>query len=263
MATREATKLKAATARGAPALAPRLLNRELSWLDFAARVLELAADKKLPLLERVRFCAIFSSAMDEYFAVRVAGLLEQVAAGVSTPFPDGRTPAETLAEVRTYVLELEERQAELWENDVRPALARKRMRVVGLDDLNERELRAVEKRFEREILPQLTPIAVGAASPFPYIPALSLSLGVFARDMETGERRFARVNVPEGLPRFLPVGKRSRIVRVKLTRRGRRLLALGRRRGVRLRLYARATDNYGRLGKKNKRVRLRRTHRRR
>src|SRR5919205_3548440 len=176
MATTEATKRKAATARGTAALAP---------------------DKKLPLLERVRFCAIFSSALDEYFAVRVAGLLEQVAAGISTPFPDGRTPAETLAEVRAYVLELEERQAELWESDLRPALARKRIRVVGLDDLNERELKAVEKRYDREIAPLLTPIAVGAASPFPYIPALALSIGVFARDEQTGERRFARVNVPE------------------------------------------------------------------
>jgi polyphosphate kinase len=214
MAATEATKLK--EKRGAkPVLVPRprLLNRELSWLDFAARVLELAVDKKLPLLERVKFCAIFSAALDEYFAVRVAGLLEQVAAGVTIPFADGRTPAETLAAVRAYVGRLEERQAALWEDELRPALAKKRICVVDVAHLNERELKTLEKRFDREISPLLTPMAVGPTSPFPHIPSLALSVGVFARDGK--ERRFARVNVPDAIPRFLPLGKRGSLVRVE------------------------------------------------
>ncbi len=194
----------------APALelpAGGFANRELSWLDFNERVLELACDARLPLLERVKFCAIFSSNLDEFFEIRVAGLLGQVASGVSKRSPDGLAPAATLAEVQRRVLELQKQQSALWNDDLKPALAEHRIVVRTPDQLAERELRALTKRFERQILPVLTPLAVGAASPFPYIPSLALNLGVFARDEASGERRFARVNVPETLPRFIALGK--------------------------------------------------------
>ena len=197
--------------------AERFVNRELSWLDFNERVLELAGDARLPLLERVKFCAIFSSNLDEFFEIRVAGLLGQVASGVARRSPDGRAPDDTLAEVQQRVLELQARQSALWNGDLKAALAELRIVVTTPEHLPQRELRALTKRFDREILPVLTPLAVGAASPFPYIPSLALNLGVFARDETSGERRFARVNVPETLPRFLALGKSGSFVSLEDT----------------------------------------------
>ena len=187
----------------------RLLNRELSWLDFNARVLELAEDQEVPLLERVKFCAIFSANLDEFFMVRVAGLQGQAASGLSVRSPDGRSPAETLAEIRKRVTELAARQAKLWRGDLRPALDEQEITVAGIEDLRQRELDDLTERFERQIYPVLTPLAVGPGQPFPYISGLSLSLALFVRDPETGEERFARVKVPELLPRFLPIGHRG------------------------------------------------------
>jgi polyphosphate kinase len=189
--------------------ADRLLNRELSWLDFNARVLELAQDEAVPLLERVKFCAIYSANLDEFFMVRVAGLLGQIASGMSVRSPDGRTPTEALAEIRQRVLELSARQAKLWRRDLLPALAEQDIVVGNVGDLRARELDELTERFERQIYPVLTPLAVGPGQPFPYISGLSLSLALFVRDSETGEQRFARVKVPELLPRFLPVGDRG------------------------------------------------------
>jgi polyphosphate kinase len=186
--------------------ADRLLNRELSWLDFNARVLELAGDRGVPLLERVKFCAIFSSNLDEFFMVRVAGLLGQLASGVSVRSADGRTPTETLADIRRRITELSARQAKLWRRELLPALADEDIVIGDVDDLRPRELAELTERFERELFPILTPLAVGPGQPFPYISGLSLSLGLFVRDPETAEQRFARVKVPELLPRFLPVG---------------------------------------------------------
>src|SRR6266568_4576783 len=203
------TSLAPLPAPGLELPAARVANRELSWLDFNERVLELAADERLPLLERVKFCAIFSTNLDEFFAVRVAGLLGQVAAGVSLRSPDGRTSEETLAAVRPRVLQLQANQSRLWRTELQPALARERLIVAGPSETSPRELRELAKRFEREVLPILTPMAVGSASPFPHVPSLALSLGVLARDPASGERRFARVNVPDSLPRFLAVGKRG------------------------------------------------------
>src|SRR6266498_4046503 len=197
--------------------AERFVNRELSWLDFNERVLELAGDARLPLLERVKFCAIFSSNLDEFFEIRVAGLLGQVASGVANRSPDGRAPDDTLAEVQQRVLELQSRQSALWNGDLKAALAEQGLVVATPESLSARELRALTKQFEREILPVLTPLAVGAASPFPYIPSLALNLGVFARDEESGERRFARVNVPGTLPRFLALGKSGSFVSLEDT----------------------------------------------
>jgi polyphosphate kinase len=190
----------------------RLLNRELSWLEFNARVLELAADPGVPLLERVKFCSIFSSNLDEFFMVRVAGLMGQEAAGVSVLSTDGRTPTATLAEIRERVLALTARQSRLWGRELVPALKEAGIAIAQVDECSEKEQTELERRFDREIYPVLTPLAVGPGQPFPYISGLSNSLAVLVRDPETGDERFARVKVPEGLPRFLEVGKRGAFV---------------------------------------------------
>ena len=187
----------------------RFLNRELSWLDFNARVLELAADPALPLLERLRFCSRFSTHLDEFFAVRVSGLIGQALSGLAVKSPDGRTPEQALAEIRQRVLATTAEQARLWKRELRPALEEEGILIGRISDCSDKELEELARLFEREIYPVLTPLAVGPGQPFPYISALSLSLGVFVRDPKTAEERFARVKVPELLPRFLRVGKRQ------------------------------------------------------
>jgi polyphosphate kinase len=188
---------------------PRFLNRELSQLDFNSRVLEIVRDDSLPLLERVNFCSIFSSNMDEFFMVRVAGLLDQVAAGVVVRSPDGLTPQAALAEIRERSTALAAEQAKLWKRHLRPGLERAGIVVAEIEDLEPDELEELERVFDSEIFPVLTPLAVGPGQPFPYISGLSLSLGLFVRDPDTGEERFARVKVPELLPRFLSIGSRG------------------------------------------------------
>jgi polyphosphate kinase len=190
----------------------RLLNRELSWLEFNARVLELAGDSSVPLLERVKFCSIFSSNLDEFFMVRVAGLLGQEAAEIPVRSADGRTPSATLAEIRERVLALTARQSKLWSRELIPALNEAGIAISQTDECSEKELSQLERGFDRDIYPVLTPLAVGPGQPFPYISGLSNSLAVLVRDPGTGEERFARVKVPEGLPRFLEVGKRGAFV---------------------------------------------------
>ncbi len=189
-----------------------LLNRELSWLDYASRVLELASDPDQPLLERVKLCGIFSSNLDEFFMVRVAGLLDQVAAGLVARGADGMTAQETLGEIRRRVIDLGDRQAKLWLKDLKPALAEHGILVAGVEELTKEELAELEGLYGRHIYPVLTPLAVGPGQRFPYISGLSLSLGITVRDPETGEERFARVKVPEGLPRFQRVGTRGVLV---------------------------------------------------
>jgi polyphosphate kinase len=196
----------------AAAAADRLINRELSFLDYDARVLALARDPDLPLLERVKFCSIFSQMLDEFFMIRIAGLAGQAAAGVTLRSPDGRTPQQTLREARERVLELQAEQARIWADELCPALADEGICVTGVDDLTDAERVELERRYDRDIFPVLTPLAVGPGQPFPYISGLSISLAVFVRDPETGEERFARVKVPEGLPRFLAVGEGDRFV---------------------------------------------------
>ena len=194
------------------AAADRLISRELSFLEYDARLLELARDETLPLLERVFFLKVSAEMLDEFFMVRVAGLTGQTEAGVSRRLPDGRTPQQTLDDARERVLELYGSQAGLWRDVLCPALAEERIVVSSVEDLDPEELTELADRFEREIFPVLTPLAVGPGQPFPYISALSISLGLFVADPETGEERFARVKVPEGLPRFFPVGRKGRFV---------------------------------------------------
>jgi polyphosphate kinase len=195
----------------------RLLNRELSWLDFNGRVLELASDPEAPLLERVKFCSILSSNLDEFFMVRVAGLMGQAASGFSVRSPDGRLPRVALAEIRERVRELTAAQSKLWNRDLRPALDAEGIFIRRIAECSQIECEELERRFERDIFPVLTPLAVGPGQPFPYISGLSLSLGVFVCDPDSGEERFARVKVPEGLPRFLQVGRDGYLVPIEAT----------------------------------------------
>jgi polyphosphate kinase len=192
--------------------AGRLLNRELSTLEYNARLLDLAADDSLPLLERVKMCRFFSSNLDEFFMVRVAGLTEQAAAGLVVRSTDGLTPRAALAQIRERVLELTARQSKLWKKELCPALAAEGIVVSSAGELDASELRTLEDGFHREIFPVLTPLGVSPGQRFPYISGLTLSLGVLARDPETGEERFARVKVPEGLPRFFSAGSGGRLL---------------------------------------------------
>ena len=182
-------------------------NRELSWLQFNERVIELVEDPAVPLLERLKFCAIVSNNLDEFFMVRVAGLHDQIDAGIEAPLQDGRTPSETIAVIRSVVRQHVSRQAGCLERELRPALAEHGIRIVGVDDVDDAERAQLSERFRRQIFPVLTPLAVGLGRPFPYISNLSLSLGVLVRDPLGGLEAFARVKVPkEMLPRFVPVG---------------------------------------------------------
>jgi len=181
-------------------------NRELSWLDFNDRVLQLVEEADLPLLERVKFAAIYTSNLDEFFMVRVAGLADQVDAGVTTHGQDGRTPSETVDEVRERVIAMRTRLGHCLERSLRPALAERGIRIASWESVSEADRAALSGRFYRQIFPVLTPLAVGLGRPFPYISNLSLSLAVRLRDPVNDHRTFARVKVPkEMLPRFVPV----------------------------------------------------------
>ena len=204
-----------ATVRGrkrSTAATERLINRELAFVDYTARLLELARDDSQPLLERVFFLKVSAEMLDEFFMVRIAGLTGQAAAGVSRQLPDGRTPQQTLDDARKRVLDLYGRQSAVWKNELCPALEAENIVVTSVEELEPEERSELDERFEREIFPVLTPFAVGPGQPFPYISALSISLGLFVADPDSGEERFARVKVPEGLPRLFPVGRRGRLV---------------------------------------------------
>jgi polyphosphate kinase len=180
------------------------LNRELSWLDFNDRVLQLAEDEHVPLLERVKFCAIYTTNLDEFYMVRVAGLRDQIDAGVENPGQDGRTPSETIALIRERVLEQSRRLTDCFEGKLRPALAEHDIRVVGVRDLDDERRAELARHFQKAIFPALTPLAVAPGRPFPYISNLSLSLAVLVRDPISEQTVFARVKVPtEILPRFV------------------------------------------------------------
>ncbi len=188
----------------------RLLNRELSWVAFNARVLALGDDPGLPPLERAKFLAIYSQNLDEFFQVRVAGLKDQVAGGVSTASPDGRAPAQQLLDIRDQVDHWCRLQDELFLERLVPALAEHGIVFSGMDDLDVDDRKFLDENFDDRIFPVLTPLAVDPGHPFPYISDLSLNLAVTLRDPTAGSRRFARVKVPSSLPRFvvLPDGER-------------------------------------------------------
>ena len=184
------------------------INRELSWLDFNDRVLQLAEDDEVPLLERVKFCAIYTTNLDEYYMVRVAGLQDQIEAGVQTSSQDGHTPDETLALIREKVLEQGERLTDCFERRLRPQLADHDIEIVSVGDLGEEHRAELARHFQKVIFPALTPLAVAPGRPFPYISNLSLSLAVHVRDPVTDQTVFARVKVPtEILPRFVTLAR--------------------------------------------------------
>src|SRR5271165_1287063 len=195
----------AASAAAGGAQGPSLyLNRELSWLDFNDRVLQLAEDERVPLLERVKFCAIYTTNLDEFYMVRVAGLHDQIDAGVDNPSQDGLIPSETIALIRDRVLSLGRRLTDCFEGRLRPALADNDIRVAGVGELDDDQRADLARHFQKAIFPALTPLAVAPGRPFPYISNLSLSLAVLVRDAISDQTVFARVKVPtEILPRFV------------------------------------------------------------
>jgi polyphosphate kinase len=194
------------------AIGVRYLNRELSFLDFVARVLALAEDATVPLLERAKFLAIVSEHLDEFFQVRVAGMMEQLAAGLRTTTPDGLDLVDLLREIRIRVSSLCEREANVFAKELVPALDERGVGFAQWGDLSPEDRAYLDDLFAERIFPVLTPLAVDPAHPFPYISNLSLNLAVTVRDSATGEERFARVKVPPLLPRFLELPDAQRFV---------------------------------------------------
>jgi polyphosphate kinase len=182
-------------------------NRELSWLEFNDRVLQLAEDPATPLLERVKFAAIDQDNLDEFFMVRVANLHDQVEAGLDARGADGLTATEQIDAIRERVIGLRSRLRDCWERDLRPALAEHGIRVISTDSAAGDERLELERLFEQQVFPALTPLVIGLGRPFPYISNLSLSLGVILRDPDQDSEVIARVKVPkELLRRFLSLG---------------------------------------------------------
>ena len=193
--------------------ADRFLERELSWLDFNQRVLELAEDETIPLLERVNYLSIFASNLDEFFMVRVASLKRRIATGIAVPSPSGLSPQEVLQQIADRTRELQSRHAELFATKVSKELAERDIQVVHWSTLTEEEKQELHSYFSSQVFPVLTPLAVDPAHPFPYISGLSLNLAVVLRNPKTQAEHFARVKVPPLLPRFVIVpGSTSRYV---------------------------------------------------
>ncbi len=183
----------------------RYLDRELSWLAFNQRVLELAEDPTLPVLERTNFLAIFASNLDEFFMVRVAGLKRRIATGIAVPTNNGVSPSDALDDILVAAHELQSRHAAAWHDLVSPALAESGITVVRWDSLDDDVKEHLGDYFSSQIFPVLMPLAVDPAHPFPYISGLSLNLAIRVRNTKTGREEFARLKVPQMLPRFVPV----------------------------------------------------------
>jgi polyphosphate kinase len=183
----------------------RYLNRELSWLAFNDRVLQLASEPGIPLLERAKFCAIASTNLDEFFQVRVAALKDQIEAGIDKPAPDGRTPAQQLAAIRDEVTPFVEALDHAFVDLLVPELAAAGVSIISWADVTTDEHVELDAWFDERVFPVLTPLAVDPGHPFPYISDLALSLAVNVADPETGDRRFARVKVPRLFPRLVEV----------------------------------------------------------
>lgn len=184
----------------------RFLDRELSWLRLNQRVLELAEDKALPLLERVRFAAIFTSNLDEFFMVRVAGLKRRIAAGLAVRAASGALPRDVLETIWSHSRELSERHARVFRDELVPALSHEGIELVRWADLDRDEQKYCKKLFKERVFPVLTPLAVDPAHPFPYISGLSLNLAVVIRNPKSAKQHFARVKVPPIFARFVPLG---------------------------------------------------------
>ena len=189
-----------------PLPADRFLDRELSWLAFNQRVLELAEDASLPVLERAKFLAIFASNLDEFFMVRVAGLKRRIATGIAVRAASGRMPREVLEAIWSRAHELQREQARLFHDDVNPTLAANGIELLRWHQLTAPERAAMDTLFDAQVFPVLTPLAVDPSHPFPYISGLSLNLAVVVRNPVSGTELFARVKVPPSLPRFIAVG---------------------------------------------------------
>ncbi len=183
--------------------ADRYLDRELSWLAFNQRVLELAEDSKVPLLERANFLAIFASNLDEFFMVRVAGLKRRIATGIAVPTNVGRVPLDVLSDISVKAHELQTRHAAVFRDVVKPALDAADIHIEVWSDLSEDDRARTRELFTTQIFPVLMPLAVDPAHPFPYISGLSLNLSVRVRNPKTEKVEFARVKVPSVLPRFV------------------------------------------------------------
>ena len=206
------------TAIFTPATSPdlpedRFFERELSWLKFNQRVLELAEDPAIPLLERVNYLSIFASNLDEFFMVRVASLKRRIATGIAVPSPSGLSPQEVLQQISEQTRELQTRHAQVFRDELAPLLTEARINVVHWRTLSEEEKAKLHEYFTYQIFPVLTPLAVDPAHPFPYISGLSLNLAVVLKNPKTAGEHFARVKVPPLLPRFVAVpGSSSRFV---------------------------------------------------
>jgi polyphosphate kinase len=185
--------------------ADRYLDRELSWLAFNQRVLELAEDPNLYLLERVNFLAIFASNLDEFFMVRVAGLKRRIATGLAVTSSSGLSPQEVLSQISREGHRLQERHAALFIEDIKPRMKEAGIHIVRWSALEDDQKSALHDYFQNQIFPVLTPLAVDPAHPFPYISGLSLNLAVVVRNNDTGKEHFARVKVPPLLPRFVRI----------------------------------------------------------
>ena len=183
----------------------RYLDRELSWLAFNQRVLELAEDPATPLLERANFLAIFASNLDEFFMVRVAGLKRRILTGLAVPTNVGRAPLDVLADISDEAHRLQLRHAAAWKGLVQPGLAEAGIEVVGWDDLTPDEQERLTDYFQNQVFPVLMPLAVDPAHPFPYISGLSLNLAIRVRNARTGRQDFARLKVPQMMPRLVEV----------------------------------------------------------
>ncbi|GAA1616117.1 RNA degradosome polyphosphate kinase [Brevibacterium sanguinis] len=190
-----------------PSPEDRFLDRELSWLAFNERVLDLASDPEVPLLERVRFLSIFATNLDEFFMVRVAGLKRRINTGLAVPTVTGRMPHQVMHAINIRAHELMTRHAELLKNEIGPLLDAEAITKVSMDELTESERARVDEFFAGHVYPVLTPLAVDPAHPFPYISGLSLNLGVLLRYPDSGKELFARVKVPPRLPRFFNVAE--------------------------------------------------------
>lgn len=191
----------------------RYLDRELSWLAFNQRVLELAEDPNLPLLERANYLAIFASNLDEFFMVRVAGLKRRIVTGLAVPTNVGRAPADVLADISQEAHRLQLRHADTWIHHVKPALAEAGVDVLSYDALDEADRETLYDYFQAQVFPVLMPLAVDPAHPFPYISGLSLNLAIRIRNARTGRQEFARLKVPPMLPRFVEVPSGEGVVR--------------------------------------------------